>query len=438
MSIPKWIDYSNKEWIEKADLNEESINESNNTRDLLLWMKGELDDNPRLYPKEIWGFEFITNKMFLEEYNLDERLKYVTIDNILPFELIDWTCSEVTFSFDLDWNWKINKELYLKTSAWQVLPEEVESVRIWKNVYSRNNLGWEFFDKNNKRLVIHHNTTIKIEKLRTIDEKNEIQKANDIKTKEYEKNKDSDIVIEAVKRWITIWLVFKLFSKLLSNISWIERNVELEVLFTQFDRIRGRWQYWENSEELKKYLINENTFRKLNNFTFNWDNTDFSNLWKWEKWLLDFISIAEWTNWNYNAIYWNWNQSSISFTDMTIKEILEYQKNYTNKWSYSSAIGKYQFIRQTLWEMINKYWIDINEKFSPELQDRLAILKMKEYWLNEFKNNWNTAVFQYKLSQIWASIPKDKSWHGYYESDWINHARVNSKNIQDQLQTFFL
>jgi hypothetical protein len=400
-------------------------------------MKHELGDNPRLHPKEIWAFEFITNKMFLEDYTIDERLKYVTKNNILPSEIIDWTHKEITFSFDFDWNWKINKNLYFKTTAWQVLPQEVESVSIWNEVFSRSNLAWEFFDKNNKRLIIHHNTAIKIEKLRTKEEIDELEKANFNKVNTYEDSQDFDIALEATRRWINIWLIFELFSKLLSNFSWTEREIEMENLFTEVDRKRWRWRFDENSEELKNNLKDENDDGVLDSDKFNWYSIDFSNVWKWEEWLLDFISIAEWTYWNYNAIYWNWDQSKINFTDMTLWEILDYQKKYTDNWSYSSAIGKYQFIRQTLLEMVSKYWIDMDEKFTPELQDRLALLKMKEYWLDEFKNNWDTAKFQYKLSQIWASIPKDKSWLSYYSDDWVNNARVKPKDIQNQLQTFF-
>ena len=124
---------------------------------------------------------------------------------------------------------------------------------------------------------------------------------------------------------------------------------------------------------------------------------------------------------------------------MSLNEILSYQKDY-KKSRWSAAIGKYQFMDYTLKDMITRYRLDWNAKFSPEMQDKLAYIKLEERWLNNFKS-WsiNKKDFQLWLSQEWASIAKDNTWLSYYHWDNMNNHASNAwKQIFEVLDNLYV
>nr|AKH48818.1 endonuclease [uncultured marine virus] len=72
-------------------------------------------------------------------------------------------------------------------------------------------------------------------------------------------------------------------------------------------------------------------------------------------------------------------------TDLTVQEIMELQ--YDAGWMTNAqwiaagklhAVGRYQFIGRTLRRIVDKYRISHSLKFSPELQDMLALLLLRE------------------------------------------------------------
>lgn len=73
-----------------------------------------------------------------------------------------------------------------------------------------------------------------------------------------------------------------------------------------------------------------------------------------------------------------------SLTDMTVGEIMNLQKDTgisNPEWIKKGklhAVGRYQFIGPTLAERIRKLKIDPSQKFTPELQDKLALDYIKE------------------------------------------------------------
>lgn len=62
---------------------------------------------------------------------------------------------------------------------------------------------------------------------------------------------------------------------------------------------------------------------------------------------------------------------------MTLGEVISHSKNHAKK-TGSSAIGRYQFMSYTLEDLAKKYNLNLNDKFSPELQDRLAISLLED------------------------------------------------------------
>ena len=71
-------------------------------------------------------------------------------------------------------------------------------------------------------------------------------------------------------------------------------------------------------------------------------------------------------------------------TDMTVGEIMNLQKDTgisNSEWINKGklhAVGRYQFIGPTLRERVSKLKIDPSQKFTPELQDKLALDYIKE------------------------------------------------------------
>lgn len=117
-------------------------------------------------------------------------------------------------------------------------------------------------------------------------------------------------------------------------------------------------------------------------------------------------------------------------TSLTLNEVLSLQKEMVKKNGISSAIGKYQFIQGTLKDAIKGLGLKGDEKFTPELQDRLAIWLLKN---RTSFDKWATgeadpAAFQNELASQWASIP-NTSGKSAYAGDGVNNASAEGKRL---------
>ena len=188
----------------------------------------------------------------------NKRLKYITLWNIDSSRLITWEVK----SLDFDFKW--NKELYLKTTAGQVMPAEVRSIitpdwLIWKR--SSNNLLWEFFDKNNKRLIIWDSSWVwfkwysKIEGVILWDI-NTLTSNISTKFKAYsekQENKDNfDIIKASLERWIDPELAIRVIWNELNLVQKNERSSKIEYILTAF--LKVRWDYWLSELEINWFL----------------------------------------------------------------------------------------------------------------------------------------------------------------------------------------
>lgn len=373
----------------------------------------------------------LNNEQFLG-LSPEARLQYITKNNIDSSDVANWNIDSLEFSFTFEWEY--NRELYLETTAWQVLPKEVWTVTSGWVEYTRSGLKWEFFNWN-KRLTIHESTSVDISKLRTPEELTEISNWIEQWLEWYEWELQIMIAKEALSRWIEPDLVMETFESILSDTPEDQYELSLEQLFTQVERIR--WDYWldNNSELLKDAIADTDWDWQIDAYSRFNNKIDFSNieLREWEKWLLDMISIFE-SGWNYNSIYWNSDQSRIDFTSMTIWEVQQYQRQFVNSWQPSSAIGKYQFIQWTLKAAAESTWLWMNARFSPENQDKMGLYLLKIRWLDSFMNgSMSIEQFQLNLSKEWASLPKDMSGRSYYAWDWLNKAHLWSAQLRSYL-----
>lgn len=436
-----------------------------------------------LAPNEI---EKLDNEKLLS-LNKDKRLEYVTLPTVNYNDVANWDVTNIKFFF----NSKNHKDLYLKTTAWQVLPPNVREVEVWWKTYSRTSLYWEFFNEDWKRLIIKDGTKISIkenqENIETIKDENK-KKADDlVNTDVYQSMiKSVDHIRKSIYREIVEWAIDKwidpnfaitiFWDKLKSIKDPIERKIELEDMLTEFDRVRWitwasaeyknwkydieiasllarkyHWDKWENTlknmhykpEEIKSNIEDFGAYREpVKN-----SKLDVNNLPKWVDWLLNFICIAEWScpknsnNINYNTTYshtLDWEKIS----EKSILEVYDIQKRQiratrtsTYKWTW--AVWAFQFTQGTLKLAISSYWINENAIFDEKLQRRLAVYKLEEKWLNKFIANPNDPTvrknFITNLSNEWASIPKNASWKWAYDLDWVNYATVTYNDLNKVL-----
>ncbi|MGV3576626.1 MAG: hypothetical protein ACO1O4_15995 [Devosia sp.] len=133
---------------------------------------------------------------------------------------------------------------------------------------------------------------------------------------------------------------------------------------------------------------------------------------------------------NYNAFHGNGGNQAIRFTDMSIQEVLDWQKSgaYKQYGGGSSAVGKYQFINSTLAEVVRKSGIDPNTKFSPAVQDQLIMFRLLDMrGMQDFLDG-NISAEQFLdngLSYEFAGL-KSTNGRGRYDDDGINAGNTSA------------
>lgn len=211
----------------------------------------------------------ITNREFLELPE-EKRLQYVTKNHIDSESVASWSINNLEFSFTFDWEY--NKDLYLFTTAGQVLPEEVREVNFWWKEYKRDWLKGEFFTSWWERLTIHDNTKIYIDKIWTeedifnIREKNKEKFNNFIEENtEYSDEKYKDIINCSLEKWVELKnlnFVIEVFWNNLENLDFDNRKILIEEILTDVNRMR--WEDYSDLDDknfqleiLNKYHVND-------------------------------------------------------------------------------------------------------------------------------------------------------------------------------------
>lgn len=205
----------------------------------------------KLLPQEVNALKSIDNKEFLN-IAPEKRLQYITKNHIDSSEVASWEAKEMDFTFSFDW--EFNRELYLKTTAGQVLPKEVWNVVVWGKTYSRTNVWGEFFTLGNERLTIHEWTKVEVSGLRTQQDIEQMSSINTSKISEYLKNNTDahpQIVSEAINRGIDPKFANIAFGDLVKNTPDEQVKVVLEDAFTEFDRYRGNFNIWNELQDGK-------------------------------------------------------------------------------------------------------------------------------------------------------------------------------------------
>ena len=191
---------------------------------------------------------------------------------------------------------------------------------------------------------------------------------------------------------------------------------------------------------------------------------------------------------SYNAVFGSPKGGDLNLTEMTVQQVLDYQRkginennkkrnevadaiisgNQTPEWTkmikkyekkngtipksayasksemrdivkkikpYSSAVGKYQYINKTLLANVENGTIKATDKFNEATQDALANNTLQTIGMDKYlKGGISTEDFISKISNIWASVPKDSSGKGAYDKDGINKASGNYTEIKKRLE----
>lgn len=149
--------------------------------------------------------------------------------------------------------------------------------------------------------------------------------------------------------------------------------------------------------------------------------------------LLSVIAKGE-SRGNYNAYYGNVNNKTVKFTEMTVEEVLAWQKSFVAQGQPSSAIGKYQFIEPTLSGLVQELKIEPNTKFDEQLQDRLAQQLLKRRGLHEYVDGKiSNEQFAHSLSKEWAALPRvtgENPAQSYYAGDGLNSAQISVEEVK--------
>ncbi|SMX46587.1 hypothetical protein [Maliponia aquimaris] len=121
-------------------------------------------------------------------------------------------------------------------------------------------------------------------------------------------------------------------------------------------------------------------------------------------------------------------------TEMTVQEIYDWIDATPGQ---PHAIGRYQFIPDTLRRVVKETGISPRARFTPDVQDRLADQLLAEAGINALENGEITRrSFMYRLAKIWAGFPLP-SGESYYQGYAGNKATMTWARFDGAMARIF-
>ncbi len=121
-------------------------------------------------------------------------------------------------------------------------------------------------------------------------------------------------------------------------------------------------------------------------------------------------------------------------TQMTLGEIYDWIKATPGQ---PHAIGRYQFIPPTLRRLAAELGAGRNARFTPELQDAMAMILLEDAGLSRFLDGTLSQTgFMNGLAKIWAGLPNSSGkshYHGYAG----NKAVISWTRFQNEMSRIF-
>lgn len=154
--------------------------------------------------------------------------------------------------------------------------------------------------------------------------------------------------------------------------------------------------------------------------------------------ILDFVARPE-SGGNYNAYIGNAKNQSIQLTNMTVAEVMAFQRDLVRRGNESGAVGRYQIIGKTLKGLVERMGIDpYNTKFSEEIQDRMAFELLKVRGFDRWKNgSISDTQFANELAKEWAGLPVvsgPNAGRSFYDGVGSNRSGVGSQTFLSAIQ----
>jgi len=120
-------------------------------------------------------------------------------------------------------------------------------------------------------------------------------------------------------------------------------------------------------------------------------------------------------------------------TQMSIQDVLDWQRQSIRAGSKSSAAGRFQVIRGTLQSAVRRGVVGANERYSPAVQDRIALDLANRRGLARYQSGQMSAPdFANSLAKEWASLPVvsgPKAGRSYYAGDGLNSALTSPQKV---------
>jgi muramidase (phage lysozyme) len=150
--------------------------------------------------------------------------------------------------------------------------------------------------------------------------------------------------------------------------------------------------------------------------------------------ILDFIAQFESAG-NYNAVIGNAHARD-DLGARTIDQIYALMDQLREAGRPSTAVGRYQIIKQTLRTLQVRLNIAGSDRFTPELQDRLAVELLVD---RGYQKWWTGAMtderFAHAISLEWASLPDpDDGGKSHYDGVGPNHAGTSLHDVFKMLE----
>jgi len=146
--------------------------------------------------------------------------------------------------------------------------------------------------------------------------------------------------------------------------------------------------------------------------------------------ILDFVARPE-SGGNYNAFLGNANNQTVDLTNMTLNEVMAFQRQMVRQGKESGAVGRYQIIGSTLQGLIKEMKLDpATTKFTAETQDKMAMQLLERRGYAQWKaGNLSDEEFANRIAQEWAGVPVvtgRKAGSSFYAGVGSNKAGVSS------------
>ena len=148
--------------------------------------------------------------------------------------------------------------------------------------------------------------------------------------------------------------------------------------------------------------------------------------------VLDLVAGPE-SRGNYNAWYRAAHQGEVQLADLTLAEVRALQRRLV-RINGGSAIGRYQIIDDTLDGLVARMGLSTSERFTPALQDRMAMHLTREAGLEAWLDGaLSDEGFAARLARVWAGLPADHSGQSRYAGIQGNRAGIGWRALVTSL-----